>query len=95
MVWGNLIKAGVALGAAAITSDKVADAINGAVEKTTNRLTQTARATSGGGASSPTKPAKTTMKCIGCHAPLSGHIGKSYQCPYCDTEQTIEEQTIK
>lgn len=88
MVLGNLIKAGVAVGAAVITSDKVADAINGAVEKTTNRLAQ-ASAARGGGTSSPTEPVNTTTKCIGCHAPMSGRVGDSYQCPYCDTEQTI------
>jgi cytochrome c553 len=88
MVLGSLIKAGVTLGAAAVTSDKLADAINGAVEKTTSRLAQ-ASAARGDGTSSPTEPVNTTAKCIGCHAPMSGRIGDSYQCPYCDTEQTI------
>ena len=30
-----------------------------------------------------------TIKCIGCHAPLSGKKGEKIKCSYCDTEQSL------
>lgn len=35
------------------------------------------------------KPANTTKKCIGCHAPLTGKSGATLTCPYCDTKQSL------
>ena len=34
--------------------------------------------------------AKLTMgRCVGCHAPLSGMVGRIVKCAYCDTKQTL------
>ena len=35
------------------------------------------------------RPASVTRKCVGCHAPVSGHVGSTVTCPYCDTKQTL------
>lgn len=35
------------------------------------------------------RPAVTTKKCVGCHAPISGRVGSTVTCPYCDTKQTL------
>lgn len=34
-------------------------------------------------------PSTVNLKCVGCHAPLSGPPGKTVTCPYCDTRQTL------
>ena len=97
MAWSTLIKAGVALGATAISSDKIASAL----EKSADKLTQAGVALQEGegeneGGShkaklpfSTNRQTSTTAKCIGCHAPLAGRTGTTYQCPYCDTVQTL------
>lgn len=30
-----------------------------------------------------------TGKCISCHAPVSGEVGRLIVCRYCDTEQIL------
>ena len=30
-----------------------------------------------------------SVRCIGCHAPLTGKRGERVTCPYCDTEQVL------
>lgn len=35
------------------------------------------------------RPASTTIKCVGCHAPLTGRVGETVTCAYCDTKQTL------
>lgn len=35
------------------------------------------------------EPKKVTKKCISCMAPISGYIGQSVRCKYCDTEQNL------
>lgn len=47
-----------------------------------------------GGAKSPSgttakSRASVTTKCIGCHAPLTGRVGDTVTCAYCDTKQTL------
>ena len=37
----------------------------------------------------PKRPARITKKCVGCHAPLTGHTGETVTCAYCDTKQTL------
>lgn len=34
-------------------------------------------------------PASVTKKCVGCHAPVTGRVGTTVTCPYCDTKQTL------
>lgn len=33
--------------------------------------------------------ASVTVKCVSCHAPLTGHRGTTVTCSYCDTAQTL------
>lgn len=40
-------------------------------------------------AAAATRPAMADARCRGCHAPLSGRIGTTITCPYCDTKQTL------
>lgn len=97
MALGTLFKAGIAIGGAALASDKLSSAINDAVEKSTNALNQAAGLPSGGSAQPNVGGTiggalfgrNTNAKCIGCHAPMSGKAGTQYQCPYCDTIQTL------
>ena len=35
------------------------------------------------------RPASVTRKCVGCRAPISGRVGNTVTCPYCDTKQTL------
>lgn len=35
------------------------------------------------------QPSNVTVKCCGCHAPLSGRAGATVICEYCDTKQTL------
>lgn len=37
----------------------------------------------------PRRPSSITKKCMGCHAPISGRVGSTVTCPYCDTKQTL------
>lgn len=48
------------------------------------------------GSSKPHRPpsrgegsSSVTRKCVGCHAPLTGRVGSTVTCPYCDTKQTL------
>lgn len=34
-------------------------------------------------------PEKITKRCISCRAPLTGNIGQTVYCKYCDTEQSL------
>lgn len=36
-------------------------------------------------------PKMSTVRCPGCHAPLSGAIGTIASCPYCDTKHALKE----
>lgn len=98
MPLGTLFKAGMAIGGAALASDKISSALNNAVEKSTTALNQASGLPPANGAAQPSVGGalgtalfgrNTTMKCIGCHAPMSGKAGTQYQCPYCDTVQTL------
>lgn len=40
-------------------------------------------------AAHPVRPANVTKRCTGCHAPLSGRVGSTVTCAYCDTKQTL------
>lgn len=35
------------------------------------------------------RQAQITIRCMGCHAPLTGRSGAAVTCPYCDTKQTL------
>lgn len=32
---------------------------------------------------------KISKKCVACRAPISGTVGETVRCPYCDTEQAL------
>ena len=32
---------------------------------------------------------KVSKKCVACRAPISGTVGETVRCPYCDTEQAL------
>lgn len=37
----------------------------------------------------PARPALRSIRCPGCHAPLTGKQGSAATCPYCDTVTTL------
>ena len=99
MAIGTLIKAGLAVGTAMGATEKISSAITGAADK----IAQSAEVSEGGfgiviggpsglslnAGASQKAPASATIKCAGCHAPLTGLEGSEATCPYCDTTQTI------
>lgn len=38
---------------------------------------------------SPVKPKVATVRCPGCHAPLTGNVGSIATCAYCDTKHAL------
>lgn len=64
----------------------VAAFVVGAKEELSNTVRATSEQVK---ASAPQIRVPVTIKCAGCHAPLSGSKGDLATCPYCGTKQTL------